>query len=174
MNPPKLRRPTFEEIQARVAGWPEDERDEAIPVRVRHSLERLRAATRTQVEFQSIGRVATSVGMSRKGLRNFLDGGPIRPSTRGKLFRWLVQTSTEVDGYASQCAQMLLALVHELPVEDQVAAVCGLVERLRDEFQQRTGKVPAWLRVLMDTVAPLAHDASPDPDPPCSASGSGN
>lgn len=173
MNRPHLPHCSFDDVRARVADWTDDA-SAPLPVRGSHSLERLRAAARTQVEFTTIARAATSVGMSRKSLRNFLDGGPIRPSTRGKMFKWLVRNAAEVDEHASQCAQMLLALVVELPVEEQVAAVYVLVEKLRDEFQQRTGKVPAWLGVLIEVVSPLAPDTGPDPDPTRSGPGSGN
>lgn len=173
MNRPRLPLPTIEDVRARVADWTDDGAVADVR-RVTPSLDRLRADAATQVELSSVASVARSVGMSRVGLRRFLDGGPIRASSRGKMFRFLVRTAAEGNERASTCAQMLLALVLELPPDEQVSAVFGLVEKLREEFLKRTGIVPLWLCLLVETVAPYAPDTSPDPVPPRSGPGSGN
>lgn len=174
MNGPRLPVPTFDDVRARVADWTDDGPSADVLRRVTPSLDRLRADAALRVELSSVASVARSVGMRRASLRRFLDGGPIRASSRGKLFRFLVRTAAEGDERASTCAQMLLTLVLELPPEEQISAVYGLVEKLREEFEQRTGSVPLWLRLLVETVAPFAPDNSPDPVPPRSSFGSGH
>jgi hypothetical protein len=154
-----------DELKKRVMAWPDAPDDGAVSRRPTPSLDRLRADAATRVELKSLGSVARDVGMSRKGLQRFIDGGPIRGSSRGKLFRYLVRTGVEADEHASVCASMLLALVIELPPEEQVAAVCSLVGQLRTEHEARAGKIPLWLSRLSEVVAPYAPDTRPDPEP---------
>jgi hypothetical protein len=161
------------EVQERVIGWTDDE-DEPARARPAPSLDRMRAHARTIAELHSVPAIARATGLSRSGLRSFLDGGPIRGKSRGKLFRYLVRSAFEADERARKAAEMLLAITDELPPEEQVAAVAGMVGQLAREFQQRTSKVPPWLSALVATVAPYAPNTSPDPAPPRPGPGSGN
>ena len=92
--------------------------------------------------------VASGIGMSAPGLRNFLEGGTPRVSTLRKINVWAVrEAATRGESFADEVTMKaaLSVLVAGVPERGRKEAAQTLIDALRKAYERHGVQTPVWL-----------------------------